>query len=58
MDALIKTRPQDDAVYQFLDKTRAQGKPYYVYMTADANKFLCIYYKRMKEYLFSLPESE
>ena len=57
MDALIKTHPQDDPVYQFLDKKRAQGKPYYVYMTAGANKFLRIYYGRVKEYLSSLPES-
>ena len=57
MDALIKTKPQDDPVYQFLDKKRAQGKPYYVYMTAGANKFLRIYYGRVKEYLASLPES-
>ncbi len=27
MDVLIKTHPQDDPVYQFLDKKRAQGKP-------------------------------
>ena len=57
MDVLIKTRPQADPVYQFLDKKRAQGKPYYVYMTAGANKFLRIYYGRVKEYLSSLPES-
>ena len=57
-DVLIKTHPQDDPVYQFLDKKRAQGKPYYVYMTAGANKFLRIYYGRVKEYLSSLPESE
>lgn len=56
MDALIKTKPQDDPVYQFLDKKRAQGKPYYVYMTAGANKFLRIYYGRVKEYLESLPQ--
>ena len=43
MDILIKTMPQDDPVYQFLDKERAQRKPYYVYMTAGANKFLRIY---------------
>lgn len=58
MDALIKTKPLDDPVYQFLDKKRSQGKPYYVYMTAGANKFLRIYYGRVKEYLSSLPESE
>ena len=58
MDVLIKTMPQDDLVYQFLDKKRTQGKPYYVYMTAGANKFLRIYYDRVKEYLSSLPDSE
>ena len=57
MDVLIKTHPQDDPVYQFLDKKRTQGKPYYVYMTAGANKFLRIYYGRVKEYLSSLSES-
>lgn len=56
MDALIKTKPQDDPVYMFMDKKRAQGKPYYVYMTAGANKFLRIYYGRVKEYLASLPQ--
>ncbi len=56
MDVLIKTKPQDDPVYQFMDKKRAQGKQYYVYMTAGANKFLRIYYGRVKEYLASLPQ--
>lgn len=56
MDVLIKTKPQDDPVYQFMDKKRSQGKPYYVYMTAGANKFLRIYYGRVKEYLASLPQ--
>jgi len=51
MDVLIKTKPQEDTVYKFLDKKRSQGKPYYVYMTAGANKFLRIYYGRVKEYL-------
>ena len=54
MDCLLKTMPQDDPVYQFLDKKRAEGKPYLVYMTAGANKFLCIYYGRVKEYLSQL----
>lgn len=56
MDVLIKTKPQDDPVYLFMDKKRAQGKPYYVYMTAGANKFLRIYYGRVKEYLASFPQ--
>lgn len=57
MDVLIKTKP-DDMVYLFMDKKRAQGKPYYVYMTAGANKFLRIYYGRVKEYLAALPTSD
>ena len=51
MSTKNETYPQDDPVYQFLDKKRAQKKPYYVYMTAGANKFLRIYYGRVKEYL-------
>lgn len=54
MDGLIKRSPADNPVYAFMDKKRAQGKPYYVYMTAGANKFLRIYYGRVKEYLASL----
>lgn len=56
MDCLIQTKPQDDPVYQFMDKKRAEGKPYLVYMTAGANKFLRIYYGRVREYLASLEE--
>ncbi len=54
MDGLIRRSPSDNPVYAFMDKKRAQGKPYYVYMTAGANKFLRIYYARVKEYLTSL----
>jgi len=57
MDSLIKRSPADDAVYAFMDKKRAQGKPYYVYMTAGANKFLRIYYGRVNEYLASLDQA-
>ncbi|MGM0110186.1 IS110 family transposase [Enterococcus sp. DIV0187] len=56
MDVLVKTSPETDPVYAFISKKRAEGKPYYVYMTAGANKFLRIYYGRVKEYLASLPE--
>lgn len=58
MDVLIKTSSEDDPVYDFMAKKRAQGKSYYVYMTAGANKFLRIYYGRVKEYLEALPQSE
>ncbi len=54
MDVLIQRSPVGDAVYDFMNKKRAQGKPYYVYMTAGANKFLRIYYGRVKEYLESI----
>ncbi len=58
MDGLIKRSPADDPVYAFMDKKRAQGKPYYVYMTAGANKFLRIYYGRVKEYMASLETTQ
>lgn len=54
MDCLLKTMPQDDPVYLFMDKKRSEGKPYLVYMTAGANKFLRIYYGKVKEYLAQL----
>ena len=58
MDNLIKRSPVGDPVYAFMDKKRAQGKPYYVYMTDGANKYLRIYYGRVKEYLASLSKAE
>ena len=47
----LKRSPADEPVYQFLDKKRSEGKPYFVYMTAAQNKFLRIYYARVKECL-------
>ena len=57
MSVLLQTKP-DDAVYHFLDRKRAEGKPYNVYMTAGANKFLRIYYGKVKAALADRPESE
>lgn len=51
MSAILQNAPADEPVYQFLDRKRAEGKPYYVYMTAGANKFLRVYYGKVKEYL-------
>ena len=51
MQVLLKTSPSDDAVYDFLDRKRSEGKKYYVYMVAGCNKFLRIYYARVKECL-------
>lgn len=44
----LKLAPQDEPVFRFIDKKRAEGKPYLVYMTAGMNKFLRIYYARVK----------
>ena len=57
MKVLIKAK-LDDAVYRFMDKKRSEGKPYYVYLTAGANKFLRVYYGGVKEYLTALPTSD
>ena len=54
MSTYLQNRPEDEPVYQFLDRKRAEGKPYLVYMTAGANKFLRIYYGKVKEYLRSI----
>ena len=51
MDVILKTAPVDDPVFQYLDKKRSEGKHYYVYMMAGANKFLRIYYARVREFL-------
>ena len=54
MSTYLQNRPEDEPVYQFLDRKRAEGKPYLVYMTAGANKFLRIYYGKVKECLRSI----
>lgn len=56
MTTLLQNAPEEDLVYRFLDKKRSQGKPYYVYMTAGANKFLRIYHGKVKECLRNLEQ--
>ena len=51
MTIYLKKQPLDEPVYQFLDKKRAEGKPYKVYMIAAAHKFLRIYCAKVKETL-------
>lgn len=58
MVALLQKAPPDDPIFRFLDKKRAEGKPYHVYMTAGCNKFLRIYYGKVKEHLASLDTAE
>ena len=54
MSVYLQNAPLDEPVYRFMDKKRAEGKPYRVYMMASANKFLRIYYATVKAYLESL----
>ena len=54
MSVILQNSPAENSVFQFMDKKRAEGKHFYVYMTAAANKFLRIYYARVTELLNSL----
>ena len=54
MGIFLQQSPVNEPIYQFMDKKRAEGKPYRVYMMASANKFLRIYYASVKAYLESL----
>ena len=54
MTVILQKAPADNAIFQFMDKKRFEGKHFYVYMTAAANKFLRIYYARVTEHLNSL----
>lgn len=53
MSVILQNSPQNEPVYDFMDKKRSEGKPYRVYMMASANKFLRIYYSSVKSYLDS-----
>lgn len=54
MNTILQHAPADNLVYQFFDRKRAEGKQYYVYMTAGANMFLRIYYGTVKAHLQQL----
>lgn len=57
MSIILQNSPDGDPIYQYLDKKRAEGKPYKVYMMASANKFLRRYYASVKAYLDELDYS-
>lgn len=57
MSVILQHGFADNSVYLFMDKKRAEGKHFYVYMVAGAAKFLRIYYARVKEYLTALEDS-
>ncbi len=57
MQVLLQNKPVDNPVYDFLIKKQSEGKHYYSYMNAAANKFLRIYYARVKEVLIAADTS-
>ena len=54
MGVYLQHSPEQEPIYQFMDKKRAEGKPYRVYMMASANKFLRVYYATVKAHLEAL----
>lgn len=57
MSVYLQNSPPNEPIYQFMNRKRAEGKPYRVYMMASANKFLRIYYATVKAYLETLEQS-
>lgn len=49
MQSLIKHKPDDDPVYQFIQKKRGEGKCGKKAMIAGLNKFLRVYYGKVME---------
>ena len=54
MSVYLQQSPEQEPIYQFMAKKRAEGKPYRVYMMASANKFLRVYYATVKAHLEAL----
>lgn len=52
-EVFILNKPENEPVYQFIDKKRSEGKHYYSYRIAAANKFLRIYYAKVNQVLES-----
>ena len=52
-EVFILNKPEDEPVYQFIDRKRSEGKHYYSYRIAAANKFLRIYYAKVNQVLES-----
>ncbi len=51
---ILQHSDPDNPIFQFIDKKRAEGKHFYVYMVAGAAKFLRVYYARVKAHLTAL----
>ena len=54
MQSLIKHKPADDPVYDFIQKKRSEGKCSKEAMIAGLNKFLRVYYGKVMELYFNL----
>lgn len=52
-EVFILNKPENEPVYQFIDKKRSEGKHYYSYRIAAANKFLRIYYAKVNQIMES-----
>lgn len=50
-EIFILNKPDSEPVYQFIDKKRSEGKHYYSYRIAAANKFLSIHFARVNQVL-------
>ena len=48
---ILQHSDPDNPIFQFMDKKRAEGKHFYVYMVAGAAKFLRVYYARVMAHL-------
>jgi transposase len=57
MCCVLQNKRDYEPTFQFIDRKRAEGKPYKVYMIAGANKFLRIYYARVKACIEALEPS-
>lgn len=51
MAVFLQNAPANEPVVLFIDKKRSEGKHFYVYMMAGANKFLRVYFGRVMECL-------
>ena len=51
---ILQHSNSENAVFQFMDRKRAEGKHFYVYTVVGGAKFLRIYYAKVKEYLDSI----
>jgi hypothetical protein len=49
MRCVLQLSNPDEDTFRFISRKRSEGKPFKVYMIARANKFLRIYYARVKE---------